>query len=374
MSITLKQYEESLKYLKKKYEKLKIYYTSAESASGTEISTFEQVKLKFIEKSIETIENEIKKRKALLKKVTIANIRNFYDDLKESIDTISDKTDEKKTEWHAHIISVSKSFETAYNNFTNTIDAQNNYKSNLDSLAASFISILGAGTISWLSTTGKLAKSLSYLTKDQSNVFEDITQCMWDKATGHAHILAEKEVVINQENGNQFYYEITLKYIDYFKNIYIELHAEEFAIKECKKKMSQLEVSDDANPKEEYEKYLLFSNKVNVFIYEMEYWLAEKPLAVNYDKLSKDFERSFWSAWLPRLKKESKVIKAEILPNPFDKEFDAWLCNKLCKRLDSLIDLKAIGVGEGGLDYWVSQNDVKYLIDWAKSFNATSKF
>ena len=36
--------------------------------------------------------------------------------------------------------------------------------------------------------------------------------------------------------------------------------------------------------------------------------------------------------------------------------------------------LSAIGVGKNGLDNWVSDNDVKLLIKWARGFKPKHKF
>lgn len=56
-------------------------------------------------------------------------------------------------------------------------------------------------------------------------------------------------------------------------------------------------------------------------------------------------------------------------------EYDAWwLSEKLTDRLTNLIKLELTCVGANGLDYWVSKEDIKCLVEWAEGFNMTEKF
>jgi len=51
-----------------------------------------------------------------------------------------------------------------------------------------------------------------------------------------------------------------------------------------------------------------------------------------------------------------------------------WWTSEFTKKLTDLIDLEKIGVGERGLDNWVSENDAKCLVRWAESFKASIQF
>lgn len=92
----------------------------------------------------------------------------------------------------------------------------------------------------------------------------------------------------------------------------------------------------------------------------------------------KDFERGFWSKWIPRLK-GYKTVRVPTRDKTGGSEltevdtFDTWFSYDLKQRLTLLIPLEGIGIGKNGL-WWVTEDDVKLLIAWANRFSPTQKF
>ncbi len=115
----------------------------------------------------------------------------------------------------------------------------------------------------------------------------------------------------------------------------------------------------------------MFEANVILAIAAAKSWVANTPPTINAGELTKDFERGFWSKWIPRLKGYRTIRNPTVdefgVSDPYGgvsykiDTFDTWFSSDLKQRLTLLIPLEGIGIGKNGL-WWVSEDDVKLLI------------
>lgn len=384
MADTLEQMGQKIQEYKEKYAEYKKYFTSEESLGGTAITPFEQGCLTFINNAIISVESEIKKRKELLTKVTITDVKDHYSLLFKRINHfVDDKVDNTYIEWQKHIVSVGSCYAKAFDIFEKTVEAQDKYKADLANIAGSILSIAGIGTLSWLSTTGKLAAVLTKLSATQVNVVEDIAQGAWDKAVSYGATQWPSSMKKDFTGPLVFQNTFSLKILKGYQAVRTELLKHAGAAIACEAKMLEYQTAKTGNAKSEYEKFIKFEANVIAAIAAAKNWVTNTPPSIDTAELTKDLERGFWAGWIPRLKGYRTVRLPSVdefgVSDPNGSmsykvdTFDTWFSSDLKKRLTLLIPLEGIGVGKDGL-WWVSENDVKLLISWANSFNPTQKF
>ncbi len=379
MPDTLKQVEQKIQEYKKKYTEYLQYFKTEESRGGTEITKMEQAVLYFIDTSLKKIELEIIRRRKLLKKVTITDVKDHYSLLLKRIDQfVLNDIDGVYFKWHEHILSVGNCYSTAFDSFQETVEAQDKYKADLAAIAGMILSIVGVGTLSWISNTGQLAKVLYKLSTIQQNVVEDIAQEAWDKGLGY--IVGKWPIPMKNDFKSPLVFQnnFSLKVLKGYQTIRTELLKHAAATIVCEEKMLEHQTAKTGNAQNEYENYIRFEANVLKAIMEIKKWTTDIPPSINSEELTKEFERGFWAGWIPRLK-GSKIVSQRIdTDSPIREQYeidtiDTWFSSDLKKRLNLLIDLEGIGVGKDGLR-WVSENDVELLISWAKSFKPAQIF
>ena len=383
MADSLAKMEADLESCKDQFNHYKKFFTSPDSLGGTKLTGFEQGALSFIESAITKLEAKVKERKELLTKVTISDVKDHYSLLLKKINQfVLDDIDGVYLKWQSHILSVGTCYTNADTIFKKTVEAQNKYKADLANIVGSIISVAGIGTLSWLSTTGKLGKVLIKLTANQQNVFEDIAQGGWDKIVSYQAANWPATVKKDFSEPLVFQNKISKKALSGYQIVRTEVLKHAKATIECEAKMLELQTKKIGDAKKEFENYIKYEAGVGKIIASAKTWVAKIPPSINAAELTKDFERGFWAGWLPRLHTHQPA-RIEYSPDhglgtvprkvPASDSYDSWLDNELKDRLTALIDLKGIGVGEGGL-WWTSSNDVKLLIKWAKAFKPTQKF
>lgn len=136
--------------------------------------------------------------------------------------------------------------------------------------------------------------------------------------------------------------------------------------------------------KKEYKKSLEDCSMIAKAFKEIQKWINTKPNdPMTREVRTDEFKRMFWKEWLPTLE---HVTPAHIETNNYGYSSEEvsvpeevshsnwWLSSKLLEEIDRLLDLKKLGIGENGLDSWVSDNDVRLLVLWARNHQTTLKF
>jgi len=385
MSDTLVKMEEDLQRYKLAYKKCKDFFSLKNSMGGIEVTKQEQYTLDWLEGAIHKFEREIEQRKDLLSRIDILGVWMEYVNLHGRIDAIYNNSNETYKKWKKYLYSVGTCYKNAHNRFKEIVNAQNKYKEDLDAIGGSILSVVGMGTLAWVSTTGQILSIIGDKYEDVVNIGEDVTQGLWDKSVSYA---ASKMASV--EGGNidvptVFYNNISEKALDGCLDILEVISKCIGVVNGCQEKLSELrkgingttKATDEA--KKQYEIYIKQEASIVKVMLSANKWIKELPPKINTKELEKDFERVFWAAWLPRLESteitgyEFGMDIGEVDYHEYS-SFDAWLSNDLTNKLDVLIDLKKIGVGEDGLNRWVSQNDVKLLIKWANNFEPQYTF
>lgn len=377
MKKTLKERQAALASLKKKA-------TDVNSFGGKEIIPFEAKFISFAERAIEALNAKIKERERLLSTVNMQDVINHYDGLFQRITLSINNAHQTYLAWQSHIYNVGTHYDRAFKTFKDTVVAQDKYKADLANIAASIISIAGVGTLSWLSTTGKLAAALSKMNLgSQANIIEDIAQTALDKYVSYKVPKMPNGIKSTFPGPVEFQNQISLKAISGYKNIHLEITRNAEAVSLCRAAIVDLQTKKIGDAKKQFEKYIKFEDGIGNILTKADTWIKVLPPTITAKALEDDFERSFWAGWIPNLKSETtrRIPSRDEFgvrdPNGGQtytvESFDTWLSSSLKKRLYALIDMKSIGVGEGGL-WYVSGNDIKLLIGWANKFKFTQTF
>jgi len=364
-----------------------------DSWGGTEINWFEELAINNAKGLIEAIKQEIKDREAVLADrkrteatITMQGVVNHYGLLYDkTVEYIMEQVDNTYLKWQDHILTAGSCYANASKTFNDTVEAQNQYKQALVDITGSVISVIGLGALSWLSTSLQAMKSLEKVSDKLINATEDMVQGGWDKVVGHAAGAVPSKVAHSNKLPTEFQNEITQKALNrYLKNRNIVLSYGKKVL-HYNTVVVDLEAKKIGNAKEEYRTYNRIEDQFEHVKLACNEWVNTKPSEINETLLTEDFERCFWAGWLPRLQYTSKktvpyvdefgvrdpmggtVISTSI-------EYSDSFSGALSSRLTHLIDLVAIGVGKNGLDYNVSDNDVKLLIAWAHKFQPSQKF
>lgn len=384
MADTLAQMEQRLQKYKTQYTDYHKYFSSVESWGGEAITFAEEQALNFIKASIAAMEGEIKRRKELLTKVTISDVKDHYALLHKKIMLFVEKNvDDTYLQWKAHLLSVGNCYKNAADIHEKTVTNLEKHKADVANIAGSIISVAGLGAFSWLSSTDKLLVILKGISKSQQNVIEDIVQGGWDKAISFGASKWYGQVKAGYDSPLVFQNTITKKVLLSYQALRQEILHHAGAALVCEEQMLNLQTNKTGSPKEEYEQFIAFESNVLQVLTKSNVWVLDTPPNTGssyYQDLTDDFERGFWAKWLPGL----RSVKTYAQPATNDAtrygkgdyvkktEYDSWWwTTELCNRLTNLIDLKKIGVGENGLDSWVSGTDVKLLIAWAETFEQT---
>lgn len=384
MSDTLEEMKKRLKKHQATLAEMKKEATSINSLGGKTVVKLEEYRMAMVEHTIQALADKIKERERLLSTVDMQDVINHYDGLFQRIDISINNVHQTYLSWQAHIYNVGTYYDRAYKTFNKTVVAQDKYKADLANIAASIISIAGVGTLSWLSTTGKLAATLSKINLgSQANIIEDIAQSALDKYVSYKVPKIPDGITTDFPGPVEFQNQISLKAIKSYKAIHLEISRNAEAVALCRAAIVTLQTKKIGNAKEQFEKYIKFENGVGTILAKAETWTKKLPPKISAKALTDDFERSFWAGWIPRLKNEKTRIHTGHdefgVEDPNYGEtyttvsFDTWFSSDLKNRLYALIDMKKIGVGKDGLQ-WVSTNDVKLLIAWANKFKFSQTF
>jgi len=381
--------ELQIQFFKKKYAEFENYFTSKDSFDGTNINKVEQITLDYIKVGISKIEAEIVERKQLLSNIDMQGVYNKYDLLLDTINSTWKGVELTHKKWKNHIFSVGTCYAKAFETFEDTVKAQNQYKQDLANLTAAIISLMGVGTLSWISTSAILVEKFGKKIDDLFNIAEDVVQSFQDKAVTYAASKVGSVDKISLDGPLVFQNSISKKALAECTEILTKILICEGTVMECKKMIDSLRDqgigskhgSEDA--KIQYEHFIKVESAIVNCLMVAGKWIKKLPEPINTKELTKDFERGFWSKWLPRLK-GTKTVKSPSRdefgirdPNPVSYKvatYDDSFSSELSNRLTVLINLTAIGVGKNGLDNWVSDNDVILLIKWANGFKSTQNF
>lgn len=384
MSDTLIEMKKTLKERKATLAQMEKEATDINSLGGQKVVAWEALRISFVQGTINALNDKIKDRERLLTTVNMQDVINHYDGLFQRITLSVEKAHQTYLSWQQHIYNVGTHYDRAFKLFKDTVEAQDKYKADLANIAASIISIAGAGTISWLSTTGKLATALSKMNLAQhANIIEDIAQTALDKYVSYKIPKMPNGIKSAFPGPVEFQNQISLKAISAYKAIHLEIIRNAEAVSLCRAAIVSLQTKKIGNAKEQFEKYIKFENGIGNLLAKAESWTKKLPPAISPKALEDDFERSFWAGWIPNLKSETtkRISSSDEFgvrdPNGGQtytvESFDTWLSSSLKNRLYALIDMKNIEIGEGGL-WYVSDNDIKLLISWANDFQFTQTF
>lgn len=385
MSDTLDEMKKRLKKHQATLAEMKKEATSINSLGGKTIVKLEEYRMAMVEHTIQALANKIKERERLLSTVDMQDVINHYDSLYKRVNNQINTANDTYTTWRVHIYNVGTYYNSAFSTFENTVNAQNKYKADLANIAASITSIVGMGTLSWLSTSGKLAAALSKinLNKEQANIMEDIAQGITDKVVSFAVPKLVEDTKIDLSGPLEFQNKISLKALKSFKAIYFELLRALESVTLCREAIVLMQTKKIGDAKKQFENFIKFEAGIGNALAKTKGWINEQPPSINAKALTDEFERTFWAGWIPRLKNEKTRIHTGHdefgVEDPNYGEtyttvsFDTWFSSALKNRLYALIDMQSIGIGKGGLQ-WVSTNDVKLLITWANKFEFSLNF
>lgn len=389
MSDTLEKMKEQLLAAEADYQLLKKHYTSVESLGGVVITALEKENLGYIKDAIRKLKADIKKREELLSRIDLQGVFMEYDNLLDRVNSFYKQVNQTYKIWRNHIYSVGTCYSNAYDNYKDTVAKQKKYKDDLANIAGSIISVAGVGTLSWLSTTGKIVKLLGNRYKDAVNIGEDVAQGLWDKTVSFAAGKMSSVQKIDLKGPIVFQNTISKKALEGCLGVLNTVLKCEGIVIECKVRISKLRqgsggtIKGSPAAKKQYENFLKVQDSIAKTMEPVMTWIKKMPPKINAKELQDDLERGFWAKWLPKLHKHTPAHYKKSYDHglgtvPYKVEasdsYDAWMSTALANRLTALVDLPGIGVGKNGLDYWVSQNDVKLLVGWARSFKSTQKF
>lgn len=383
MSDTLIEMKKTLKERKATLADMKKEATDINSLGGKDVVALESLRIAFVEGTIKALADEITQREKDQSTCTMQGVINLYDGLLIRIRKSIDDADRAFTTWQIHILNVGTYYNHAFTTFEDTVKAQEKYDADLANIAASVLSIGGMGVLSWLSTTKILANTITNISANQANILEDVAQGLTDKIVSFSVPKVVDNIQIKPSGPLEFQNKITLKATKSYKAVAFELHKAFKTVSLCREAIVLLEIRKTGNVKEQYENYIRLEDNIGDILVKTNKWSTTSPPVIEETALTNEFERAFWAGWIPRLKNEKTrthtgrdefgVADPNYGETYNEVSFDTWFSSTLKNRLYALIDMKSIGVGDGGLG-WVSVADVKLLIAWANKFTFTQTF
>ena len=387
MSDKLKDLEEKLGKYKHEYDTILKYITSIASECGEDITECEQEQLDGIASLIEEVDTEINRRKELLSgATTMAKVRAAYGITNSKFDVLFKEVRLTYSIWHQHILEVGKAYTLAYGDHAKIVKEQEKHETNINNIGNSILSLAGMGLFSWISDMGLLVKHVKSLSTGAADVLEDVAQGTWDKAVSLGAIKVDESFSGDIGSAplvfqNEFHSKSLAGYIE-VQRILLKVS------KECVSSASaihNMNMRGEGNPKEEYDIYLAYEASVKKVISSIEKWMNHQPPSTDYVELRKDFERQFWAKWLPGLHQHFPARQEYSADHglgtvprkiPASDSYDNWwLSRSLKNRLTTLIELERTCMQDSdGLRHWVSENDIKCLVEWAKDFHIEEKF
>lgn len=369
--------EAQLKEYLNRYNRAEELFYACDSEDGEKLSPREQNVLNEINCSIETLKKEINRKKKnqqlLIKTSDLQDVINEYGVLVETLNLfIQNDVDATYLTWQEYIKKTGTAYDKAVTSHKTIVANLKMHQDNIANIGGSILSVAGMGLFSWLSTTGKLATLLGKMSEDHANVAEDVAQGIWDKAVSYQAGKLGGKVEITIDTPLVFQNNYFLKALEGYRGIRTEVLKYMGTAIECKSKIVDLQTRKQGDGKEEMQKFIAFENSTFKMINNVTQWTQELPPRISHKELQKDFERSFWADWLPQIRTYSVDISLGL---DVDAEHSNWgWTSEFTDKLTDLIDLKKIGIGENGLDKWVSENDARCLVNWAENFKPSVQF
>ena len=280
------------------------------------------------------------------------------------------------------VLNAGSAFSLAYELFTKTVEAQSNYKKDLANIAASIISIAGAGTLAWVSSAGiitaNFARFSAAINKQITNTAEDVMQVALDK--GVSYVVPKMPSTAQPTAGlpDVFQNDLNRKILANYQEIRGIVAKQGQVLTALHKTMAELKIEGKGNVQAEYKRYISVKASLETAYEEVRNYVTKGPKPVNQDALAKELERDMWSQWLPSLKGFRSAVPARDEfgvrdPNASYKvpTFETWFCRELKNRL---INLKITNESRAEIDYWTSTEDSKKLVAWANSHTIPQRF
>lgn len=377
----LAELEKELAEVKKRYIRLEGYFTAVQSLGGVAITTKEQALLDLSAKKITILEEKIIILHQEMENVNFDNVKDKYQGLINFTNTTFEKVQENHEIWMSYIYTVGLDYSAAYESFKSIQDAQSMYEADVATIATSVFSIVGLGGMSWITDSGYLAKKLgdSYAKYENTiQIGEDVLQTSFDKFMGIAATKFPKSVKSKMDTPFAFQNEVLLNAFSSLLPIMKAIIKFQSAFNSRRNDLLKMSMQPGGREggtdlaKKEYSKYLEDCSMVTKAFKEILKWINTKPDdPMTREVRTDEFKRIFWKEWLPTLETaytNNGVVLDEVCHSNW------WLSSKLLTEIDRLLDLKKLGIGENGLDYWVTDNDVRLLVLWARNYQTTLKF
>jgi hypothetical protein len=387
MPDTLAELQKNLAKAKQRYKEIKESLLVLKAWGEDKVLKEEEVLMKEIGKSINELEKSIIEHKRILANADFQDTINGYDRLKAFIDKKFKQIQNTHIAWMEHICAVGLDYSAAYESFNGIMKAQSKYEADMVAIGKSIISLASMGTATWLLSSSKLLTTLvDTFEKNKAGlkVAEDIVKNSLTYALGKLPKSAGSTI----KTPFAFKDEILLEALGNLRPILEVVLKYEGIVMACQESVTKLRVESSRKgrgtnlAKEEYEKYLEVSNMITKAFAEVQVWIDKMPESTHTgtDRVD-EFKRMFWQEWLPTLETVTPG-KQYIGGNYSDGvstsptvDYSDWgLSKELKQEISRLLDLKKLGIGENGLDYWASDNDVRLLVVWARSYKSSLKF
>ena len=392
MSDILAQMEADLQKYKKDYQQIKKWIVDACSEDGEEISACERENLEACKRYIEQLELSIKERKDLLSRIDFQGVYHEYDMFFKRLQVTVNRVIKHHNDWRLYISQVSNIYNSAAKEFTAIIEAQKQFHQDLVNITTAAISIVGGGMLSWISTTGSVASRLASLSDDVINIAEDVAQITLDKVVSIAGPKIASIQTIGTPDVIEFQNKISIKALEACQPLLKTVIECQEVVLACLEHIARLHrgkggtVRGNSEAKLQYEKCLSLMNSVSKTMQPVHKWLNIPVPSISPSKLQHEFKSSFFAGWLPRLSSYHPSYQREVPPStgsfqahvetvPARTSYENFFfSDRLAEALDEVIDLQAAGIGEGGLDFYISDNDIKLMVAWAKNYQPKHQF
>lgn len=353
--------------------------------SSDQIIYFQKIKKELLPSTQKALQTHTQREREQGGNCSLQIVHNEYDGLYKILDQFLDeKIDTHYLLWQKHILNVGTCYAEAYRMFNHTVTEQDKYVANINSIAASVISVMGLGTMSWLSTLSQTTIIASKFSESTINIAEDIAQGTWDKAVSYAKTKNTSSKVSKDDFAKlptAFQNQISTKALNYYLDLRQDIIKQKGIALLGQQKILEYQKNGGAKCKIEHEKFKKLEEKSISLTKKIETKLLNKvPPKLNAQELQDEFERRMWAAWLPNLKSYTTLTVRHYWPAPEGSnapphgskikipKFDTWLDKTLKNRLRKL----GIEKASGSTLTWTDNSDSMKLVTWAQKYQTSA--